>query len=381
MRVVLFVITCGDFGGTIVYNAPMSIFFTAFIGVLAAVVVLATVAWFVLKLSRRPAEDKTFQPFLQLQQELHNLHTTLQDQIQSLSGQMNDQMKQNARFLQENQQSYRQVMGDVQHRLGVLQQATQSMMDIGKDISSLHDILRAPKLRGGMGEFLLAELLRQILPEDHFSLQYRFRNGSQVDAIIRLGDGLISVDAKFPLENFKRLLEAGSDEKQAEARKVFLKDVKKHIDDISVRYILPEEGTFEFALMYIPSESVYYEIIIKDDSPAESLSSYAMKKKVIPVSPNSFYAYLQAIVRGLKGMRIERSAQIILESLGQLEVDLEQCVTDFEKIGGHLMHARSAYEKTEQRFHKVQNRLSALEQHQGQVAAPVAKEIGQEPGV
>lgn len=377
----LFVITCGDFGGTIVYNAPMSIFFTAFIGVLAAVVVLATVAWFVLKLSRRPAEDKTFQPFLQLQQELHNLHTTLQDQIQSLSGQMNDQMKQNARFLQENQQSYRQVMGDVQHRLGVLQQATQSMMDIGKDISSLHDILRAPKLRGGMGEFLLAELLRQILPEDHFSLQYRFRNGSQVDAIIRLGDGLISVDAKFPLENFKRLLEAGSDEKQAEARKVFLKDVKKHIDDISVRYILPEEGTFEFALMYIPSESVYYEIIIKDDSPAESLSSYAMKKKVIPVSPNSFYAYLQAIVRGLKGMRIERSAQIILESLGQLEVDLEQCVTDFEKIGGHLMHARSAYEKTEQRFHKVQNRLSALEQHQGQVAAPVAKEIGQEPGV
>ncbi|HNX68754.1 MAG TPA: DNA recombination protein RmuC [Candidatus Omnitrophota bacterium] len=359
----------------------MSIFFTAFIGVLAAVVVLATVAWFVLKLSRRPAEDKTFQPFLQLQQELHNLHTTLQDQIQSLSGQMNDQMKQNARFLQENQQSYRQVMGDVQHRLGVLQQATQSMMDIGKDISSLHDILRAPKLRGGMGEFLLAELLRQILPEDHFSLQYRFRNGSQVDAIIRLGDGLISVDAKFPLENFKRLLEAGSDEKQAEARKVFLKDVKKHIDDISVRYILPEEGTFEFALMYIPSESVYYEIIIKDDSPAESLSSYAMKKKVIPVSPNSFYAYLQAIVRGLKGMRIERSAQIILESLGQLEVDLEQCVTDFEKIGGHLMHARSAYEKTEQRFHKVQNRLSALEQHQGQVAAPVAKEIGQEPGV
>jgi len=378
---VLFVITCGDFGGTIVYNAPMSIFFTAFIGVLAAVVVLATVAWFVLKLSRRPAEDKTFQPFLQLQQELHNLHTTLQDQIQSLSGQMNDQMKQNARFLQENQQSYRQVMGDVQHRLGVLQQATQSMMDIGKDISSLHDILRAPKLRGGMGEFLLAELLRQILPEDHFSLQYRFRNGSQVDAIIRLGDGLISVDAKFPLENFKRLLEAGSDEKQAEARKVFLKDVKKHIDDISVRYILPEEGTFEFALMYIPSESVYYEIIIKDDSPAESLSSYAMKKKVIPVSPNSFYAYLQAIVRGLKGMRIERSAQIILESLGQLEVDLEQCVTDFEKIGGHLMHARSAYEKTEQRFHKVQNRLSALEQHQGQVAAPVAKEIGQEPGV
>jgi DNA recombination protein RmuC len=249
------------------------------------------------------------------------------------------------------------------------------MMDIGKDISSLHDILRAPKLRGGMGEFLLSELLRQILPEDHFSLQYRFRNGTQVDAVIQLGDGIISVDAKFPLENFKRILEAGNDEKQAEARKVFGKDVKKHINDISEKYILPEEKTFDFALMYIPSESIYYETIIKDDAQNESLAAYAMKQKVIPVSPNSFYAYLQAIVRGLKGMRIERSAQIILENLGQLEVDLGQCLTDFEKIGGHLAHARTAYEKTEHRFQKLRNRLNVLEQHQGQVVGPATKEI------
>lgn len=134
---------------------------------------------------------------------------------------MNDQIKQNAQFLQENHQNYRQIIGDVQHRLGILQQATQSMMEIGKDITSLHDILKAPKLRGGMGEFLLAELLRQILPGDHFSLQYRFQNGSQVDAVIRLGEGLIAVDAKFPLENFKRLLEIGNDEKQTESRKAF----------------------------------------------------------------------------------------------------------------------------------------------------------------
>lgn len=338
-------------------------------------------AWFLRRAAKHSSDDKAFQPFLQLQQELHNLQNVLQGQMQSLSGQVSEQMKHNTQFLQENQQSYRQIMGDVQHRLGVLQQATQSMMDIGKDISSLHDILRAPKLRGGMGEFLLAELLRQILPEDHFSLQYRFRNGSQVDAVIQLGEGLISVDAKFPLENFKRILEPGSDEKQAEARKSFWRDVKKHIDDISVKYILPEEKTFDFALMYIPSESIYYETIIKDDAQNESLSSYAIKHKVIPVSPNSFYAYLQAIVRGLKGMRIERSAQIILESLGQLEVDLEQCLTDFEKVGVHLAHARTAYEKTEQRFHKLQNRLNVMEQHQGQVAAASPKEIIQETEV
>ena len=284
-------------------------------------------------------------------------------------------MKHNAQFLQENQQNYRQIMGDVQHRLGALQSATQNMMEVGKDISSLHDILRAPKLRGGMGELLLAELLRQILPEDHFSLQYRFRNGLQVDAIIRLGEGLIPVDAKFPLENFKRILEAGSDEKQAEARKSFWKDIKKHIDDISTKYILPEEGTFEFALMYIPSESIYYETIIKDDAQSESLSSYAMKHKVVPVSPNSFYVYLQSIVRGLKGMRIERSAQIILESLGQLEIDFELCLSDFEKIGGHLAHARTSYEKTEQRFHKLQDRLSVMEQHQGKAKGEAPQEL------
>jgi DNA recombination protein RmuC len=331
--------------------------------------------------ANRSDGDKTFQPFLQLQQELHNLQNALQSQMHSLSNQVNDQMKHNTQFLQENQQSYRQIMGDVQHRLGVLQQATQSMMDIGKDISSLHDILRAPKLRGGMGEFLLAELLRQILPENHFSLQYRFRNGSQVDAVIQLGEGLIPVDAKFPLENFKRILESGSDEKQAEARKSFWRDIKKHIDDISDKYILPEEKTFDFALMYIPSESIYYETIIKDDTQSESLSSYAIKRKVIPVSPNSFYAYLQAIVRGLKGMRIERSAQIILESIGQLEVDFEQCLADFEKVGGHLAHARTAYEKTDQRFHKLQNRLNSMEQHQTQGIAAPAREIVHETDI
>lgn len=354
----------------------MNVTYLILITVAVSCCVFVAIFWLFQRFSRWT--DRTTQPFFQLQQELHNLHTTLQDQIHSLSRQMNDQMKQNTQFLQENQKSYHRIMGDVQHRLGVLQQATQSMMDIGRDIASLQDILRAPKLRGGMGEFLLAELLRQILPEDHFSLQYRFRNGSQVDAIIQLGDGIISVDAKFPLENFKRILECRDEEKQSEARKSFWKDVKKHIVDISEKYILPEEKTFDFALMYIPSESIYYETIIKDDTQNESLVAYAMKHKVIPVSPNSFYAYLQAIVRGLKGMKIEQSAQMILQNLGQLEVDLEQCVTDFEKIGSHIAHARSAYEKTEQRFHKLQNRLNVMEQQHGQGKDSAPKELVQE---
>ena len=124
--------------------------------------------------------------------------------------------------------------------------------------------------------------------------------------------------------------------------------------------------------MYIPAENVYYETIIKDEMQSESIASYALRKKVIPVSPNSFYAYLQAIVRGLKGLRIERSAQLILESLGQLESDFKKCFEDFEKIGGHLSNAKSSYEKAFRRFDKFQDKLSAIENWQKPL-------IGQEP--
>jgi DNA recombination protein RmuC len=182
-----------------------------------------------------------------------------------------------------------------------------------------------------------------------------------VDAIIILGQAMIPVDAKFPLENFKRILEAKEEEEEKNARKQFVQDVKKHIDSIAGKYILPADGTYEFALMYIPAENVYYETIIKDDWQSESLSAYAIRKKVIAVSPNSFYAYLQAIVRGLKGLKIERSAQLILESLGQLEADFQKFLVDFEKMGSHLSNAQSAYERTFRSFDKLHHRLSSIE--------------------
>ncbi len=298
---------------------------------------------------------------MDFQKELAALQTTVQSQIQGLSAQVTEQLAQNSQFLIKNHEGYRTAVGQVENRLGELQQATRSMLDIGKDISSLQDILRSPKLRGGLGELFLAELLRQILPEDHFALQYSFRNGTKVDAVIFLGQGIIPVDAKFPLENFKRILEAKGDEDVKAARKSFAQDVKKHVDSIASKYILPEEQTFEFALMYIPAENVYYETIIKDELFPESLASYAQKKKVIPVSPNSFYAYLEAIVRGLKGLRIERSAQIILESLGQLETDFKKLMIDFEKVGSHLSNAQSSYERSLKGFEKLETKLASLE--------------------
>jgi DNA recombination protein RmuC len=333
-----------------------------FLGLLLTVFLGANI--YLLRLLRKPAAPPAEDPMARFsadfQREITQLRSTVNDQILDLSRRVSDQLVQNNQLLLQSHQGYQEAVGQVQHRLGELQQATRSMMDVGKDISSLHDILRAPKLRGGMGELFLAELLHQILPEDHFVLQYGFRDGSKVDAVILLGQGMIPVDAKFPLENFRRMIDSPGEDTAKVAKKEFVRDVKKHIDAIASKYILPEENTFDFALMYVPAENVYYEMIIKDDQ-AESLASYAQQKKVIPVSPNSFYAYLQAIVRGLKGLRIERSAQLILESLGQLDTDFRKCVEDFEKVGTHLNNAQSAYRNTEKRLGRLQDRLSTIE--------------------
>ena len=154
--------------------------------------------------------------------------------------------------------------------LGGLEEANRHIYEVGKDIASLQEILRAPKLRGGLGEFFLEDLLAQILPPQHFSTQHAFRSGEKVDAVIKLGASLVPVDAKFPLENFKRI--AGSDERRGKKprQEAILRPMcKKHIDAIAGKYILPDEGTYDFALMYIPAENVYYETIIKDEAPDE----------------------------------------------------------------------------------------------------------------
>jgi DNA recombination protein RmuC len=309
-------------------------------------------------------QDNIARTLTEFQKEIQTIKTAFNDQSLNLSRQLNEQLSQNTRFLSDTHQNYNQAISQVQHRLGELQQATKSMLDVGKDISSLHDILHSPKLRGGFGELFLGELLKEILPIDNYALQFSFKDGKKVDAVIFLGQGIIPIDAKFPLENFKRILQETDSDRATTARKAFSQDVKKHIDSIASKYILPDEGTFEFALMYIPAENVYYETIIKDDRDGESLSEYALKKKVIPVSPNSFYAYLQAIVRGLKGLRIEKSAQMILENLGQLETDIKKFCIDFEKVGGHLSNAHTAYEKSVRGFDKLRYRIQSLSKHE-----------------
>ena len=240
--------------------------------------------------------------------------------------------------------------------LGKLSRATDQMLDVGKTISSLEDLLKPPKLRGGMGETLLEELLIQILPKGYYEFQHSYKSGDIVDAVISLGKRMVPVDSKFPLTQFRQYIQCTDKNEAKTYRKNFVRNVKKHIDDIANKYILPDEGTYDFALMYIPAENVYYETIIKEDN-EDGLYTYALKKKVIPVSPNSFYAYLQVIIYGLKGMRIEERAMEIINHLDRLNGDEKRMREEFNILGTHLNNARKKYEDTDRLLNRFEEKL------------------------
>jgi DNA recombination protein RmuC len=251
------------------------------------------------------------------------------------------------------------VISDVQKNLGELGQATQEIKELGQSVSKLEEMLRAPKLRGGLGELLLEDLLKQVLPADHFEMQYHFRGGQAVDAIIRTSDRMVPIDSKFPLENFRKMVGADGEGDRKTFQKAFVNDVKKHIDAIASKYILPDEGTFPFALMYIPAENIYYEVIIKDEGAnGTGLYSYCIDKKVVPVSPNSFYAYLQVIALGLRGLQIEQSARNILNTLARLQGDSTKVRDAFDVLGSHLDNARKKYDEADKRLTNFEDRLS-----------------------
>ncbi len=253
-----------------------------------------------------------------------------------------------------------ETMRNVGQQLGKLDASSQQMLEVGKNIGQLQDILKPPKVRGGFGELLLENLLTQILPPENYRFQHRFRNGEMVDAVICLGSGLVPVDSKFPMESFNRMVAAETDEERASLRRLFLRDVRSHIDGVT-KYIVPDEGTFEFALMYIPAEGVYYETFSREDmmSEGDGPCAYALGKRVIPVSPNSFYGYLQAIVLGLKGLRVEERAREIIDHLGRLGSEYDRFRDEFGVLGTHIGHAKSKYDELDKRVGRLGDRLTA----------------------
>ena len=242
-------------------------------------------------------------------------------------------------------------LADLREQLGRLAEATARLETLGRSVAEVQGLLRVPHLRGTLGEVWLEELLRQVFPEALYRTPYAFRSGERV----------VPIDAKFPLDACQRMLKAEGDALVHE-RRAFRRSLRQRIDEIAERYIRPEEGTFEFALMYIPAEAVYYEAVVREESldAAESIIGYSLRRHVLPVSPNTFYAYLAAVLHGLRRLEVEQRAREIQEALGGLRQLLGGFRRSFDLVGKHLDHAARQYHQSDRAWERVSAHLHAV---------------------
>src|SRR5438270_11229536 len=253
----------------------------------------------------------------------------------------------------------------IHKQLGDVGRATTLLAEHAKELGQLQQVLRPPKARGGFGELLLGNLLRDRLPPEAYSLQYGFKSGERVDAVIRV-DRLAPIDAKFPLDNFERLVDAQENSERELHEKLFARDVKSHVDAIASKYIRPDEGTYDFAFMYLPSEAIYYELACGKTG---ALLEYAHDKRVLPVSPTTLTAYLQVIVLGLKGLQIEQNAEEIMANCARLQTEFGKFKEDFELVGTHLDRAQKKFFESEKHLGKFETKLEQTAESPAGLAA------------
>jgi DNA recombination protein RmuC len=281
-------------------------------------------------------------------QRLDSVTKTLQDGV-SQSAQIAAQSQ--SAMASELKNSH-QTLGEIQKQLGAVQLAGSQM---SQATQTLQDILGGAKTRGTLGEIALERLLEDCLPRDKYETQYRFRSGEIADAVICLRDKLLPIDSKFPLDAYRRISGEGE-----EARRAFATAVKNHADAISKKYVLPEESTLPVALMFVPSESVYYELLMTSDAKSVPLDEYCRSKNVVAVSPNTLYAHLQVILMGLQGMQIEENAKRMQGNLKGLQNQLERFSDTFAKIGTHLKNVNQSYADAEKRLEKAEDTLGSM---------------------
>lgn len=255
--------------------------------------------------------------------------------------------------------SVQTTFAGLQKQVGEITEQARQLGEVSKSISALERVLSGPKLRGGFGETQLENMLAEVFPREQYAMQYRFPSGDAADAVLFFPQGMVAIDSKFSLENFRRIAEADAENGKKTARRDFLKDVRRRIDEIAGKYIRPADGTLPFALMYIPAENVYYEAVIRDDDGAD-LYQYCIQKRVIPVSPNSLYAYLQTIMVGLNSLRIGQRAEAVLREIESLKIELEKFDKVFNLLGNHLKNASRSYEDSARELTKVEGRVESL---------------------
>jgi DNA recombination protein RmuC len=259
-----------------------------------------------------------------------------------------------------------EMLGTIRQQLGEVQQAGRDLSEAAQQIES---VLGGAKTRGTLGEIALDRMLADALPPDTYETQFRFSTGEVVDAVVRLRDKMLPIDSKFPLEDYRRLIEAGED-----ARKGFSASVRSHADSIAKKYILPGEGTLDIAMMFVPSEGVYYELLRSQDAKGVPLDEYCRSRGIVPVSPSTLFSHLKIIFLGLRGMQIEEGAKRLLASLTGLKKQVDNFGDVYEKLGTHLRNAQQSYSDADRKLERARNSLDELAQ-----GTPPAKALGASP--
>ncbi len=372
-----------------------------------SILVAALVLWLVFQSAREQQKNAALESQLsELRRELQSLATnqaqsagkvdaighSVTQRLDSVSKALQDGVKDSANISAQSQAAMRdeiknssEMLERIQKQLGEVQLAGRQMSETAQ---TLETILGGAKSRGTLGEVTLERLLEDALPRESYRRQYRFASGEAADAVVFLRDKVLPIDSKFPLDSFRRMNEptSGQGATQAapgqseEARRAFVTAVKGHADAIARKYIVPNEGTLSVALMFVPSENVYYELLMTSDAKSLPLDEYCRSKNVIAVSPNTLYAYLQVVLMGLQGMQIEENAKRLHASLSGLQKQMDDFTDAFGKLGTHLKNAQQSYSEADKRFDKAQNTLgemlgsgpsvAALEDTQGSLALP-----------
>ena len=274
-------------------------------------------------------------------------------------------LQENTKQLNERLDTAARVIRDVEKEVG-------QMSEIGRNMRELQDFLKSPKLRGNIGEQVLKDLIAQMFPKSSFHLQYEFKSGEKVDAAIQTDAGILPIDSKFPMENYQKMSKATEKAEKEMFEKEFVRDVKKHIDAISKKYILPSEGTMDFALMYIPSESVYYEVVNQVD-----VIDYARRARVYMVSPSTLYAHLQTILLSFEGKKIESKSKELFTLLRSMQIDYKKIDENMSTLGKHLNNAYSQFGNVLSGFSSLGQKLNSsnnLESKQKEIEEEVTHE-------
>ncbi len=296
--------------------------------------------------SQTPTSDKALTEWLKsMQVSIDQTNKTLNQSMRNTSLEMTQTLQENNKQINDRLTKAAEVIRDVSREVG-------QMSEIGRSMKELQEFLKSPKLRGNIGEEVLKDLISQTFPKNSFNLQYQFRSGEKVDAAIKTDAGILPIDSKFPMENFQKMTKAENITEKDSYKKEFVRDVKKHIDSISKKYILPEEGTMDFCLMYIPSEPVYYEIA--NDA---SLLDYARRMRVYAVSPTTLYAHLQVILLSFEGKKIESKSREVFAMLRALKVDYEKVDENLGVLGRHIGNSGTQFNNVISSFQKIGKKL------------------------